>query len=94
VDWQTVPFNKSIESDDIHSCNSLCEDLFLRNRRWNEKYWPGEDTLMCLAIKKTGKKMIEAADVVVYHHRRRCSLKSQAGLKIWGASRVLCKTIS
>jgi vacuolar-type H+-ATPase subunit I/STV1 len=37
---------------------------------WNEKYWPGEDTLMCLAIRKLGKKMIESSDVVVYHHRR------------------------
>jgi GT2 family glycosyltransferase len=37
---------------------------------WNEKYWPGEDTLMCLAIKKLGKKLIESPEVVVYHHRR------------------------
>ena len=37
---------------------------------WNEKYWPGEDTLMCLAIKKTGKKLLESSEVVVYHHRR------------------------
>jgi GT2 family glycosyltransferase len=37
---------------------------------WNEKYWPGEDTLMCLAIRKLGKKLIESSDVVVYHHRR------------------------
>jgi cellulose synthase/poly-beta-1,6-N-acetylglucosamine synthase-like glycosyltransferase len=37
---------------------------------WNEKYWPGEDTLICLAIKKLGKELIESCDVVVYHHRR------------------------
>jgi GT2 family glycosyltransferase len=37
---------------------------------WNEKYWPGEDTLICLAIKGLGKKLVEAQDVVVYHHRR------------------------
>ncbi len=37
---------------------------------WNEKYWPGEDTLMCLSIRRLGKKLVEASDVVVYHHRR------------------------
>ncbi len=37
---------------------------------WNEKYWPGEDTLMCLAIRKLGKKLIESSEIVVYHHRR------------------------
>jgi cellulose synthase/poly-beta-1,6-N-acetylglucosamine synthase-like glycosyltransferase len=59
------------ESDDIHSCNFIArkEDVEAAGG-WNEKYWPGEDTLMCLAIKKLGKKLIESSDVVVYHHRR------------------------
>lgn len=59
------------ESDDIHSCNFIARKVVVEEAgRWNEKYWPGEDTLMCLAIKKLGKKLIESSDVVVYHHRR------------------------
>lgn len=61
----------SFESDDVHSCNFIARKTVLEEvGGWNEKYWPGEDTLMCLAIKKLGKKLIEASDVVVYHHRR------------------------
>lgn len=61
----------SFESDDIHSCNFIAKKSVIEETGgWNEKYWPGEDTLMCLAIKKTGKKLIESSDVVVYHHRR------------------------
>jgi GT2 family glycosyltransferase len=61
----------SFESDDIHSCNFIARKTVLKEAGgWNEKYWPGEDTLMCLAIKKLGKKLIESSDVVVYHHRR------------------------
>ena len=59
------------ESDDIHSCNFIARKSVVEEAGgWNEKYWPGEDTLMCLAIKKLGKKLIESSDVVVYHHRR------------------------
>jgi cellulose synthase/poly-beta-1,6-N-acetylglucosamine synthase-like glycosyltransferase len=59
------------ESDDIHSCNFVARKTVLEEvGGWNEKYWPGEDTLISLAIKKLGKKLIEASDVVVYHHRR------------------------
>jgi len=59
------------ESDDIHSCNFIARKAIIEEAGgWNEKYWPGEDTLMCLAIRKLGKKLIESSDVVVYHHRR------------------------
>ena len=59
------------ESDDIHSCNFIARKSVIEEAGgWNEKYWPGEDTLMCLSIKKIGKKLIESSDVVVYHHRR------------------------
>jgi cellulose synthase/poly-beta-1,6-N-acetylglucosamine synthase-like glycosyltransferase len=59
------------ESDDIHSCNFIARKTVLKEAGgWNEKYWPGEDTLICLAIKKLGKKLVESSDVVVFHHRR------------------------
>jgi cellulose synthase/poly-beta-1,6-N-acetylglucosamine synthase-like glycosyltransferase len=59
------------KSDDIHSCNFIARKSVVELAGgWNEKYWPGEDTLMCLAIKRTGKKLLECSDIVVYHHRR------------------------
>ncbi len=62
---------KSRVSDDIHSCNFIAQRYVLEDiGGWDEKYWPGEDTLICLGIKKIGKKMIEAPDVIVFHHRR------------------------
>ncbi len=61
----------SFESDDIHSCNFIARKSVVEAAGgWNEQYWPGEDTLMCLAIKRLGKKLVESSDVVVYHHRR------------------------
>ncbi|MEM2970583.1 MAG: glycosyltransferase family 2 protein, partial [Candidatus Bathyarchaeia archaeon] len=59
------------ECDDIHSCNFIARKSILDEvGGWNEKYWPGEDTLICLAIRKAGKKLVEASDVVIFHHRR------------------------
>jgi len=63
--------NGDFESEDIHSCNFIVRrSVLVEVGGWNEKYWPGEDTLICLAIKKLGKKLVEASDVVVYHHRK------------------------
>jgi len=61
---------KAYESDDIHSCNFIVRRDVVEKVKWDEKYWPGEDTLMCLGIKKMGFKMLEVPDVVVYHHRK------------------------
>ncbi len=59
------------ESDDVHSCNFIARKNVIEEAGgWSEKYWPGEDTLMCLAIKKSGKKLLDASDVIVFHHRR------------------------
>jgi glycosyltransferase involved in cell wall biosynthesis len=59
------------ESEDIHSCNFIAPKKVIEEAGgWNEQYWPGEDTLMCMAIGNLGKKLVESSDVVVYHHRR------------------------
>jgi cellulose synthase/poly-beta-1,6-N-acetylglucosamine synthase-like glycosyltransferase len=59
------------ESDDIHSVNFIVWRRVVEEAGgWDEHYWPGEDTLICLAIKKLGYKQLMAPDVVVYHHRR------------------------
>jgi len=60
---------KNYESDDVHSCNFIVKRSVFNNIKWNEKYWPGEDTLICKDLRKYGR-ILEAKDVVVYHHRK------------------------
>jgi cellulose synthase/poly-beta-1,6-N-acetylglucosamine synthase-like glycosyltransferase len=63
---------RSLESsDDIHSVNLVAWKRVVEEAGgWNEDYWPGEDTLFCLSLKRLGYKLLFARDVVVYHHRR------------------------
>ncbi len=64
--------NKKSEYYDMPSCN-----LFIRKNIFNKlggfdtSFWPGEDTKLCLDIKKSGKKMIYDPEIKVYHHRRK-----------------------
>jgi cellulose synthase/poly-beta-1,6-N-acetylglucosamine synthase-like glycosyltransferase len=59
------------ESDDIPSVNFVAWRRVVESvGGWDEKYWPGEDTLMGLRIRRAGYRQIIASDVVVYHHRR------------------------
>lgn len=37
---------------------------------FNIKYWPGEDTIFCLDLIKSGKKIYYHPSIIVYHHRR------------------------
>ena len=63
--------SKAKETDDIHSVNFVAwRKVIEAVGGWNEQFWPGEDSLICLAIKKAGYKQLLAPDVVVYHHRR------------------------
>ncbi|MCZ7355913.1 MAG: glycosyltransferase [Candidatus Methanoperedens sp.] len=79
---------KSRESDDIHSCNFIARRSVLEEiAGWDEKYWPGEDTLICLGIKKLGKKMIESPEVIVFHHRRPLFAKHLAQVSRFGLHR-------
>jgi cellulose synthase/poly-beta-1,6-N-acetylglucosamine synthase-like glycosyltransferase len=61
----------SFDVDDIHSVNFLAwRSVIEAAGGWNETFWPGEDTLICLGIKKAGYRQLFAGDVLVYHHRR------------------------
>lgn len=60
-----------VEDDDIHSCNFVAWRKVVEEAGgWNEQYWPGEDTLICRAIKLLGHRQLFSPDVVVFHHRR------------------------
>jgi len=71
------------EVDDYPTCNLLVRKSIMEKLGgFDNKFWPGEDTILCLEItKKEGKKIIYAPDVLVYHHRR--TLFRQHLRQIW-----------
>ncbi|MGE5279421.1 MAG: glycosyltransferase family 2 protein, partial [Deltaproteobacteria bacterium] len=58
--------------DDYPSCNLLVrKDAFLTLGGFRTKFWPGEDTVLCLGIvRELGLKIVYDPAVLVYHHRR------------------------
>src|SRR3989339_437338 len=58
--------------DDYPSCNFLVrKSILLELGGFNTKFWPGEDTFLCLKIvRDLKKKIICDPEVLVYHHRR------------------------
>jgi cellulose synthase/poly-beta-1,6-N-acetylglucosamine synthase-like glycosyltransferase len=62
---------KAKEIDDWPSVNLMArKDVFLSVGGFDSKYWPGEDTMLCLKLKNTGKKLIYEPSMIVWHHRR------------------------
>src|SRR5208337_350793 len=60
------------EVDDYPSCNFLIKkDVMLLLGGFDTRYWPGEDTKLCLDLTRNlRKKILYSPDVFVYHHRR------------------------
>lgn len=57
--------------DDWPSVNLMVRrEAFLDIGGFDCRYWPGEDTKLCLKLVKTGKKLLYVPDLVVWHHRR------------------------
>ena len=57
--------------DDIPSCNLLVRANVLREvGNFNTRYWPGEDTILCLDIVRRGHEMVYDPFAIVFHHRR------------------------
>ncbi len=57
--------------DDIPSCNLLVRASVLREvGDFNTRYWPGEDTILCLDIVRRGHEMVYDPFAIVFHHRR------------------------
>jgi cellulose synthase/poly-beta-1,6-N-acetylglucosamine synthase-like glycosyltransferase len=66
-----VSMGRARQIDDWPSVNLMVrKDIFLSVGGFDCQYWPGEDTKLCLKLKKTGKKLIYAPDMIVWHHRR------------------------
>lgn len=64
--------SKIFTVDDAPTVNLLVrKDVFKRAGGFNTKYWPGEDTKLCLDIvDRQHKKIVYDSDVLVWHHRR------------------------
>jgi len=62
--------------DDFPSCNFIVRKSVMEELGgFQTRFWPGEDTAICLDItKKLGKKIVYDPKVLIYHHRRRLFL--------------------
>lgn len=84
-----VSIGKKRYIDDWPSVNlSVRKKDFELVEGFNSKYWPGEDTILCLdLIKKIQKKILYNPSLVVYHHRREGLLKHLRQVKGYGLHR-------
>jgi cellulose synthase/poly-beta-1,6-N-acetylglucosamine synthase-like glycosyltransferase len=65
------PANKVFEVDDFPSVNFIIrKESFKAAGGFGSKFWPGEDTKLCMEIIIMGKKIIYDPEILVYHHRR------------------------
>ena len=59
------------EVDDWPSVNLMVrKNVFLQVGGFDCKYWPGEDTKLCLKLRRLGKKILYVPQMMVWHHRR------------------------
>lgn len=62
---------KAIDVDDWPSVNLFVKrDIFIKVGGFDCKFWPGEDTFLCLKLKELNIKIKYSPDVFVWHHRR------------------------
>jgi len=65
------PSLKVTETDDWPTVNFIVrKDVFMKLGGFDNEYWPGEDTKFCLDLVKSGYRIIQDPNVLVYHHRR------------------------
>lgn len=74
--------------DDIPSVNLIVrKDVFEKVGGFNSKFYPGEDTKLCLEIINLGKKIVYDPDTLVYHHRRPLYVKHLKQVKNYALMR-------
>ena len=66
-----LPIGSVSETEDWPTVNLLVrKDVFKQVGGFDNTYWPGEDTKLCLDIINAGYKIISEPKAIVYHHRR------------------------
>lgn len=70
--YRYVP-QRARDVDDYPSCNLIVRrDPFLEHVPECLRYWPGEDTKLCMLLTRDGgKRIVYEPEATVYHHRRR-----------------------
>lgn len=60
------------DEDDLPSCNLILrKDAFEKAGGFDVRYWPGEDTILCMRLtKELGMRLVYDPRVCVRHHRR------------------------
>ena len=68
-----INIGKIKKIDDWPSVNLMIKkNYFLRAGGFNSKYWPGEDTELCLKLTQKMKlTLLYVPNLIVYHHRRK-----------------------
>lgn len=88
MDYRYRPGNKAFSVDDYPTVNFLIEKkAFLAVGGFDNAYWPGEDTKLCLDLVKAGYTIWYCPDVVVFHHRRPNLLRHLAQVGNYGRHR-------
>jgi GT2 family glycosyltransferase len=63
---------KQMDVDDYPSCNLMVRRVaFLRCVPECVRYWPGEDTKLCMLLTNDGSRIVYDPGAIVYHHRRK-----------------------
>jgi GT2 family glycosyltransferase len=71
VAYRYRPAKKAFPVDDYPTVNLLIsKTAFLAVGGFNNDYWPGEDTKLCLDLVNAGYTIWYCPNVVVFHHRR------------------------
>lgn len=66
-----LPIGETRECDDWPTVNLLIrKDVFAKVGGFDNSFWPGEDTKLCLDVLKAGYKILYTPEALVYHHRR------------------------
>jgi GT2 family glycosyltransferase len=86
--YRYIPGRKT-EVDDYPSCNLLVRKSVMDELGgFDTKFWPGEDTKLCLEIiHKLKKKIIYDPAALVYHHRRNIFLPHLKQISNYGLHR-------
>jgi GT2 family glycosyltransferase len=66
-----IPVGNVHEEYDLPSVNLIVrKNVFNKIGGFDSTFYPGEDTKLCLEIKRLGYKILYSPEVLVYHHRR------------------------
>ncbi len=86
--YRHIPSSSRLISDYPTVNLFVKKDAFFKVGGFNENFWPGEDTKLCLdLVKEFGKPFLYDPKPVVYHHRRKLFLPHLKQISRYGKHR-------